>query len=126
MTKENLEIFEKLNEEFLIDCNRIKYILCQSKDILMRNIEFAEDFRLENGTVFWEGHEYWSFGGHEHHSGCFDSNYLSMTDEELESIVAKKNKEYEKKMEKAAREQAKHAKTERFELFQKLKKEFEN
>lgn len=79
-------------------------------------------FRLANDSVAWEGDEYWSYGGHEEHSGYFPANFLAMSDDELLKIVEKENKELEMEQEKEKKEKAAQEKERRRTQYEKLKK----
>ena len=69
----------------------------------------------------WSGDEYWSYGGHEYHSGSFPKEFLTMSDKELESIVAKKNEEYEKELEAKKSKQEKAEKQRDLQMYNELK-----
>ena len=105
MKKTDLEKYTKLNEEFLSECDRVASILKDAPEYQREcgNISFANCFTLEDDTVDWEGDEYWNYGGHEYHSGCFPAEYLTMSDEELKKIVDKKIEEYNKRQEEKTR-----------------------
>ena len=128
MTKEQLEQLQSLNSQFLDDCDRIVKILINYEYFTRRgdNISFADTYRIEDGNVVWEGDEYWSFGGHEQHSGYFPVEYLAMTNEEIETEATKLNNEYldEKRKEEERRNKLKR--DEDYKKFLKLKEEFES
>ena len=77
MTQEELKMYIKLNYKFNKECKRVTEILTKSKERTSHensNICFAQTYRLDllDGRafwVFWEGDEYWNYGGHEHHNG---------------------------------------------------------
>ena len=107
MTQEELTQYVELCEKFEDECNRVCNIL---KDSKIRhgscgNISYAERFRLCDDSVAWEGDEYWSYGGHEEHSGYFPVDFLTMSDDELLKIVEKENEEWEVEREKRRREE---------------------
>ena len=129
MTQEELKFFKELHNKFIEDCERVCGILINSKERTVHetsNIKYADTFCLEDGSVYWEGDETWSYSGHEWHSGHFDADYLTMTNEKLMSIVDKENKEYDKKQKDKKREKEEREKAARLEHYNKLKKEFEN
>lgn len=127
MIKEELKKFEELYDKFLEDCNRVTHILTNSKERTTHeccNINYAETFTLDGNYVSWEGDEYWQFQGHEHHSGYFPVEFLTMSDDELMKIVDKENKEYDKKQEAKEKEKEEREKAARLEQYNKLKEEF--
>lgn len=127
MNKTDLKNFKELYNKFEEDCIRVIGILANSKERTAHesgNIKYADYFRLEDDVVNWEGDEYWSFGGHEYHSGDFPAEFLTMTDDELMSIVDKENKEYDKKQAAKQKEKEEREKAARLEQYKKLKEEF--
>ena len=127
MNREELKIFKELFDKFNKDCYRVANILSDSKQRTVHefsNINYADTFRLEDDDVNWEGEETWSYGGYEHHSGYFPAEFLTMTDEELMSVVDKENKEYNKKQEAKQKEKEEREKAARLEQYNKLKEEF--
>ena len=127
MKREELKIFKELYNKFLVDCDRVAGILANSKERTAHesgNINYADYFRLEDDDVYWEGDEYWSFGGHEYHSGYFPAEFLAMTDEELMKVVDEENKEYDKKQAAKQKEKEEREKAKRLAEYEKLKKEF--
>ena len=124
MEKTDLKKYSKLNEEFVEECNRVVSIIKYMPEY-KNDIEFADRFVLEGeGTVFWDGDEYWSRGGHEHHLGCFSAEYLTMTDDELKALVTEKIDEYNKWIEEKHKKRAEEEKAARLAEYEKLKKEF--
>lgn len=123
MKKDDLKNFIVLYDKFLEECDRVACILKQAPEY-KNDIEFADKFVLEDDTVFWEGDEYWNYGGHEYHSGTFPAEYLTMSDEELNKIVDTKIKEYEKREEEKKRLRREAEKAARLKEYEKLKAEF--
>ena len=126
MTKEELKKFIELNDKFTDDCERVARILANSKERTVHeshNIRYADTFRLEDGSVDWEGEETWSYGGHEWDGGYFDADYLTMTDKELMKIVDKENEEYDKKLMEKKKNEEKEEKERKLAMFNKLKEE---
>jgi len=127
MKKEELAQYAELCEKFEDECNRVCNIL---KDSKIRHgdcedISYAERFRLCGyDSVVWEGDEYWSYGGHEEHSGDFPTDFLTMSDDELLKIVEKENEEWEARQEKKRREKEEMERAKRLAEYEKLKKEF--
>ena len=129
MKKEELEKFKELYPLFDKEVRRVADILSNVKEYQEHdgsNPAFADKFVLEGDEVYWEGDEYWNYGGHEEHSGWFPIDYLSKTDEELRVIVDDMNAKYEE--EKKKRKEAKEAilREQRKAEYEKLKKEFGN
>ena len=127
MTREELEKYSELNNKFIRDCERVAKILSDLKEPKQYDgcdITYADNFHLCGADVSWNGDEYWSYGGHEYHSGSFPKEYLTMTDDEIRAIVEKENMKYdeEKEAEKKIKEDKDRA--ERFKQYEKLKKEF--
>ena len=84
---------------------------------------FAEIFYIEDDEVYFEGDEFWSYGGYEHHKGYFPLSYLTMSDEELTRLVEERNKEYQKKQEEEKKRREDKAHENKVKLFKKLKSE---
>ena len=127
MNKEDLYKFQELYDKFLEDCNRVADILCAAPEYQTEcgNISFAEKFSLEDDTVFWEGDEYWNYGGHEFHSGTFPAKYLLLSDEDLRNLVNEKVEKYNKEQEEKKKKKAEAEKAARLAQYEKLKKEFD-
>lgn len=126
MTQEELTQYAELCEKFKNECNRVCGIITNSKKRHgeYEDIRYAKKFRLSDGSVVWEGDEYWNYGGHEEHSGDFPSDFLTMSDEELRKIVEKENEEWEAKQERRNKEKAAKEKERRKAQYEELKKEF--
>jgi hypothetical protein len=127
MDKKELKQFIKLYEKFESECNRVCSILNGSKKRHgeCNNISYAEKFKIEGeNSVWWEGDEYWNYGGHEWHSGYFPSDFLTMSDDDLAEIVKKENEEFDREVERKSQEKAEREKAARLAEYEKLKKEF--
>ena len=126
MTKEELTQYVELCEKFENECERVCSILKNSKkrhgDYI--DINYANRFSLAGDSVFWEGDEYWSYGGHEYHSGDFPADFLSMSNDELLKIVEMENKEWEAEQIKRNKEMTAQEKEKRKAQYEELKKEF--
>ncbi len=127
MTQKELKQYIHLSEKFENECSRVCDILEDSKNRHgnCENIAYAQRFRLADDSVEWEGDEYWSYGGHEEHSGYFPSDFLTMSDDELLKIVEKENEEWEAERERKNKEKATQEKERRRVQYEELKKEFE-
>lgn len=123
MKKADLEKYSELHEEFIRECDGVVGIVKDMPEY-KNDIEFADKFVLEGGTVFWEGDEYWSRGGHEFHSGTFPAEWLTMTDDELLVIVEEKIDKYNKWVEEKHKKKAEEEKAARRAEYEKLKAEF--
>lgn len=127
MDKKELKQFIELYEKFESECNRVCTILSGSKKRRGEgeNISYAEKFKIEDeDNIWWEGDEYWSYGGHEYHSGYFPAGFLTMSDDELTKIVEKENEEFDREVERKKQEKAEREKAARLAEYEKLKKEF--
>lgn len=126
MTQEELTQYVELYEKFENDCKRVCNILKDSKERhgSYTDIKYAERFSLADDSVEWEGDEYWSYGGHEEHSGYFPADFLTMSNDKLLKIVELENKEWEAKQEKRNKEKAAQEKEKRKAQYEELKKEF--
>ena len=127
MTQTEFEKYSELNDKFINDCERVAKILSGLKEPKQHDgcdITYADNFCLCGADVDWSGDEYWSRGGHEHHSGCFPAEYLTMTDDELKAIVEKENKKYDEKKEAEKKIKEDKDRAERFKKYEELKKEF--
>lgn len=127
MDKKELKQFVELYEKFESDCNRVCNILSGSKKRRWEgsSIAYAETFKIEDeDNIWWEGDEYWNFGGHEYHSGYFPAGFLAMSDDELAKIVEKENEEFDRDVERKKQEKAEREKAARLAEYEKLKKEF--
>ena len=128
MTQEQLKQYSELNAIFQEDCKRVAGILGKFEVYQKEteDINFAHKFYLDaEGDVSWEGDEYWSYGGHEYHSGYFKYEYLSMTDEEVRNDANKENEAYLSEKRKRAEERAKADEKREFEKYKRLKEKFE-
>ena len=129
MTQKELEKYSELNEKFRSDCTRVAEILSDLKEPKQYDgcdITYADNFYLCGEDVSWNGDEYWSYGGHEYHSGYFPKEYLTMTDDELRAIVEKENKKYAEEQEAKKKAKEEEKKAERLRQYEELKKEFGN
>ena len=126
MTKNEIDQYIKLHDKFEDECYRVRTILSESKKRCYPNdIRWADKFIIENNNVVWEGHETWSYGGEQWHSGMFDLNYLTMSDDELRKIVEKENLEWDKEQKEQKEKGEELAKMARRKQYELLKKEFD-
>ena len=126
MTKNEIKQYIRLCDKFEDECYRVRTILSESKKRCYPNdIRWADKFIIENNNVVWEGHETWSYGGEQWHSGMFDLNYLTMSDDELRKIVEKENLEWDKEQKEQKEKGEELAKMARRKQYELLKKEFD-
>lgn len=104
MNKADLEMYKKLDNEFFLDCKRVRDILVTVKDKYSSwsEMSFAEAFYLHDDDVIWESETYYNY-----YCGIFPGEYLTMSDDELLKLVEEKNVEFQKKEEE--RKQKKEA-----------------
>jgi hypothetical protein len=127
MKKEELEKFKELYPLFDKEVRRVADILSNVTEYQEHdgsNPAFADKFVLEGDEVYWEGDEYWQFQGHEEHSGWFPIDYLSMTDEEIWTIVNDMNAKYEEEKKKKKEEKEARLREQRKAEYERLKEEF--
>lgn len=127
MTQKELEKYSELNSIFEDDCSRVANILSKlekPKRYDGCDITYADNFTLCGAEVDWTGDEYWNYGGHEHHSGSFHKEYLTMTDDELNAIVDEENRKYHEELEAAEKSKKAEDRAKRLKQYQELKKEF--
>ena len=83
MTKEQVNCLADLYEMFQIRCEKI----CKILTPLNSSYSYLTNFDFDKDEIYGEGDEYWQYGGHEYHSQSFPTEYLTMSDEEIQSIV---------------------------------------
>lgn len=126
MTEKDVQDYILLQDMFQARCETICGLLTPLND----SYRYLSEFEISDNEVWGEGDEYWSYGGHEHHSAKFPSNFLWKDDEEIKQYVEDELKK---------REQAKEAERLRIqklqeeaqekrdrEEYERLKKKFEN
>ncbi len=128
MKKEDLDKFYELKKEFDAACVAVAETLSKFSVFTHEetgNISFADRFIHRGDDVFWDGDEYWSFGGHEYHSGYFPIEYLSMSEKELLKAAEKEEAEYQKELRKKEEEKAARQREKDLAQYLKLKEQFE-
>ncbi len=124
MQKKDLEQYQKLHDEFVSECKRVAKILSNLENSFPNdNIAFAETFEPAGVEVSWTGYDSYC-GETDYYSGYFPIEYLTMTDDELNKIVEKKNKEWEAEQERREKAKAAQEKEKRKAKYEELKKEF--
>lgn len=99
MTKEELDKYEELQDEFQWRCEMICDILRQ----LDSAFNFAYKFEINGDLVQCEGTEYWSYGGEREHYAEFPKEYIYMDDKEIQKIV---DEELKKRADEQSRKKA--------------------
>lgn len=113
-TQEELKIFKEQNLRFKEECLRVCKVLSKYNN----SYEFFDEFVLEHNNSI----TCYCCEDGETEYGTFDSNYLSMSDEELmEKVVTPKLEEIRKKI----KEREDEYQNKRRKLYEQLKKEFE-
>ena len=125
MQKKDLEQYQKLHDEFVSDCERVAKILSnlEEESFLNDNTAFAETFESVGTEVHWTGSDSYC-GETDYYDGYFPIEYLTMTDDELNKIVEKKNEEWEAEQERRNKEKAAQEKEKRKAKYEELKAEF--
>lgn len=124
MQKKDLEQYQKLHDEFVSECKRVAEILSNLEDSYpYDNTAFAETFEPAGVEVSWTGYDTYR-GETDYYNGYFPIEYLTMTDDELNRIVEKKNEEWEAEKERINKEKAAKEKEKRKAQYDELKKEF--
>lgn len=108
MTKQELDLYEKLQDRFQLRCEMICHILRP----LDNAYYYVYDFEINGDLIECEGMEYWSYGGEEKHYAEFPKEYIYMDDKEIQKIVDAelKNRDEEKSRKKALAEKLKSEK----------------
>lgn len=124
MTKKDLEQYQKLHDEFVSECERVAKILSNLEDSYpYDNTAFAETFEPCGVEVSWAGYDI-HCGETDYYNGYFPIEYLTMTDDELNKIVEKKNEERKAEQERREKAKAAQEKEWRKAKYEELKKEF--
>ena len=120
MTKKQIQHFKELHDMFLDDCTRVANILGKFEKYMQNysNIHYAEQFSInDEDEVCWSGYDdEW---------GCFPADYLTMNNNELESIIKEENEKFLKKKQKEQEEIEEQKRKKEFQEYQKLKEKFE-
>ena len=99
MTKEALDKYEELQDEFQIRCETI----CDILRPLDNAFKYVYEFKIINDLVECEGVERWYFGGEQNHYAEFPKEYICMDDKEIQKIV---NDELKKRADEESRKKA--------------------
>lgn len=125
MTQKELDKYIKLQDKFQLRCEAI----CEILKPLNSSYGYLCDFEIDGDKVYGEGDEYWSYGGHEHHSATFPLSCICMSDSKIKEYV---DEEIRKKMEARLAEQvrmqeinARRLEKQEREEYERLKKKFE-
>ena len=83
MRYEDVQDYILLQDMFQVRCEDVCRLLRPLND----SYGYLSDFEISDNEVWGEGDVYWSYGGHEHHSQKFPSNFLWKDDEEIKQYV---------------------------------------
>ena len=113
-------------QEFQRRCEEV----CRMLTPLNDSYRYLETFEIIDNEVYGEGDEYYGYGGHEHHSQKFPSNFLWKDDEEIKQYVEDelKRREQEKEAERLRIQRIQEEAQEKrdIEEYERLKKKFES
>jgi len=121
MKKEELKQFLELHDKFEDTCSDI----CHELSNYDSNFIYAEDFYIDENSVRCEGDEYWSYGGHEHHTKYFDIKLLTYSNDELKEYVSNLILEENKKKAKELAEKEQYKKEQELKELKRLKEKYE-
>lgn len=85
MRYEDVKDYILLQEMFQARCEEVCGLLTSLDDSYKHLSEF--EIYSDPDEVWGEGDEYWSYGGHEHHSAKFPLRFLWEDDEEIKQYV---------------------------------------
>lgn len=105
MRYEDVQDYILLQDMFQVRCEEVCYLL----RLLNDSYRYLSEFEISDNEVWGEGDEYVGYGGYEHHSAKFPSNFLWKDDEEIKQYVEDELKK---------REQAKEAERLRIQKLQ--------
>ena len=117
MTREEVDMLIALYDKFQDRCSEICDILKEANP----DMKHMDTFVIETTHVICSGDEYWSYGGHEHHTASFPVKYLYMPNSDIQTIV---NEELRQKQE-AAEQKRKRIEAEEIAKYQELKAKYE-
>ena len=83
MRYEDVQDYILLQDMFQVRCEDVCRLLIPLND----SYGYLSEFEISDNEVFGEGDVYWSYGGHEHYSQKFPSNFLWKDDEEIKQYV---------------------------------------
>ena len=118
-TERELKDYKELQDKFYSKCERVAKILedlLEYKGTDNEFIFYAKTFILDEDWVEWEYIGY---------SGIFPTEYLTMSDTQLERIVGDRNADWRRKQEERKKSEEQLSKEERRKQYEILKKEFE-
>lgn len=121
MTEKQVKDFLSLNEKFNDRCCEVCWLLRP----LDESFGYLDTFEPDGDFVYGKGDEYWSYGGHEHHTQKFPLEYLWLKDDEIKTMVNKAVEDKERQIkEKKEKEQMEQLESQR-KLYEELKQKFE-
>lgn len=90
MTQEQVKQLAELQNIFEDRCSEVTNILGRLDKFYNTGFSCCDTFIIDGESVCCEGDDYWKYGGHEHYVEYFDTELLSMTNEEIEKYVEEK------------------------------------
>ena len=95
MKYEDVQEYILLQDMFQARCETVCGLLTPLND----SYKYLDTFEITDDKVFGEGDEYYGYGGHEHHSANFPSNFLWKDDKEIKQYVEDELKKQEQEKE---------------------------
>lgn len=108
MTKQELDLYEKLQDIFQTRCEKVCDILRPLDDAY----NYVYKFEIYEDDVCGRGDDHWQYGGYEEYNVEFPKEYIYMDDKEIQKRVDAelKNRDEEKSRKKAIDEKLKSEK----------------
>ena len=82
MRYEDVQDYILLQDMFQVRCEEVCYLLRPLND----SYRYLSEFEISDNEVWGEGDEYVGYGGYEHHSANFPSNFLWKDDEDIKQL----------------------------------------
>ena len=92
MRYEDVQDYILLQDMFQVRCEKVCGLLTPLND----SYRYLSEFEIDDNVVWGEGDEYIGYGGSEHHSAKFPSNFLWKDDEEIKQYVEDELKKRER------------------------------
>lgn len=121
MKKEELKQFLELYDKFEDTCLDIRNELSYYDS----DFKYVDEFYIDDKRIRCEGDEYWSYGGHEHHTKYFNIDLLTYSDDELKEYVSNIILEESEKKAKELAEKEKYKKEQELKELKRLKEKYE-
>lgn len=109
----------KAKLQALLNEKDLSSLSCSYRDAqsVARSLKYCCFDQFSEGRIYGEGHEYWSYGGHEHH--VYSTTWDELTDEGIEKTI----RELKEKIEKEVKNDRESKKQRDLAEFERLKKE---